>query len=137
MGKAVETGCDLAILTNDNPRTEDPSAIIADILDGFERPADAQVIPDRADAIRRALASAAPGDCVLIAGKGHEHYQIIGHERIADGRLRRSLAIGCTPIRRWTVQWLRGKLVSGFCRKIQCLCIFRRFKTFTRRSAGG
>jgi UDP-N-acetylmuramoyl-L-alanyl-D-glutamate--2,6-diaminopimelate ligase len=82
MGKAVELGCDLAILTNDNPRTEDPSAIIADILDGFERPADAWVIPDRADAIRRALTSAAPGDCVLIAGKGHEHYQIIGDERI-------------------------------------------------------
>jgi UDP-N-acetylmuramoyl-L-alanyl-D-glutamate--2,6-diaminopimelate ligase len=82
MGHAVESGCDLAIVTNDNPRTEAPQAIFDDILEGFDRPADALVIPDRADAIRRALTSAGPGDCVLIAGKGHEIYQIIGRDRV-------------------------------------------------------
>jgi UDP-N-acetylmuramoyl-L-alanyl-D-glutamate--2,6-diaminopimelate ligase len=82
MGKAVEAGCDAAIVTNDNPRTEDPAAIIADILDGFDCPAAARVIADRAAAIRAALSLAAAGDCVLIAGKGHEHYQIVGRERI-------------------------------------------------------
>lgn len=82
MGKAVEAGADLAVLTNDNPRTEDPQAIIKEILSGFERPDAAQVIPDRAKAIGWALSQAQPGDCVLIAGKGHETHQIIGKKRI-------------------------------------------------------
>jgi UDP-N-acetylmuramoyl-L-alanyl-D-glutamate--2,6-diaminopimelate ligase len=82
MGRAVEAGTDMAVVTTDNPRTEDPRAIEADILQGFDEPEKARVIPDRAEAIGWALSEALPGDCVLIAGKGHETYQIIGEERI-------------------------------------------------------
>lgn len=81
MGRAVEVGADLAILTNDNPRSEDPQVILDDLRSGFVSPQRAQVIPDRAEAITQALALAQPGDCVLIAGKGHEKYQILGDER--------------------------------------------------------
>ena len=82
MGQAVQQGADLAIITNDNPRSEDPQAILRDVLSGFSDPTAAQLIADRENAIQEALGSAAPGDCVLIAGKGHEQYQIIGSERI-------------------------------------------------------
>ncbi len=83
MGRAVEQGADLAILTNDNPRHEDPLAIFRDVLDGFQNAGpNVEVIPDRVEAIHRALAAARPGDCVLIAGKGHETYQIIGDRRL-------------------------------------------------------
>lgn len=82
MARAVEQYADLAVVTSDNPRTEDPGDIICDVLSGFEDTDKAEVVVDRADAIRLALASAEPGDCVLIAGKGHEKHQIIGHERI-------------------------------------------------------
>jgi len=82
MGRAAEEGCDLAILTSDNPRTEDPMAILGDLLSGFADPAAAHVIADRREAIHTALASARSGDCVLIAGKGHEQHQIVGSERL-------------------------------------------------------
>jgi UDP-N-acetylmuramoyl-L-alanyl-D-glutamate--2,6-diaminopimelate ligase len=82
MGRAVEQGAQVAILTNDNPRHEDPLAIFHDVLEGFHNPAVVEVIPDRVDAIHRALALASPGDCVVIAGKGHESYQIVGDERV-------------------------------------------------------
>jgi UDP-N-acetylmuramoyl-L-alanyl-D-glutamate--2,6-diaminopimelate ligase len=82
MARAVEEEADLAILTNDNPRTEDPEAIHHDVLRGFQRLDEVQLIPDRAAAICRALGQAGPGDCVLIAGKGHEKHQVIGRERI-------------------------------------------------------
>lgn len=82
MGRVVESAADLAVLTSDNPRTEDPQAIIGDLRQGFRQPHAAEVVPDRAEAIRWALGRARPGDCVLIAGKGHEDYQIIGEERI-------------------------------------------------------
>ncbi len=80
MGRAAAMGADLAIVTSDNPRTEDPDAIVDEILEGmpgaaFER------ITDRREAIARALALAEPGDAVLLAGKGHETYQIIGTEK--------------------------------------------------------
>ncbi|MEX0717028.1 MAG: UDP-N-acetylmuramoyl-L-alanyl-D-glutamate--2,6-diaminopimelate ligase [Planctomycetaceae bacterium] len=80
---------DLAIVTSDNPRTEDPQQIIDQILKGFpttgEEPCE---IVDRAEAIREAVRLARPGDCVLIAGKGHESEQIIGTGRIPfDDRL--------------------------------------------------
>ncbi len=81
MGRAVEAGAHHAVITTDNPRTEAPETIIGNILDGFADPQNAHVIPDRADAIRWALAEARPGDCVLIAGKGHETYQIVGHAK--------------------------------------------------------
>ncbi len=73
---------DIAIITSDNPRTEDPSAIIDDILAGVERGTGYEVEPDREKAITRALELAHPGDTVVIAGKGHEDYQIIGTRTI-------------------------------------------------------
>ncbi len=78
MGRAVESRADLAIITNDNPRTESPQRIIRDILRGCVEPAGIEVIEDRAEAIEWALSQAEPGDSVLIAGKGHETHQIIG-----------------------------------------------------------
>jgi UDP-N-acetylmuramoyl-L-alanyl-D-glutamate--2,6-diaminopimelate ligase len=73
---------DLAIITSDNPRNEDPEQIIRDVVSGFE-PADREPVieVDRAEAIRRAIESAQPGDCVLVAGKGHEREQIVGSRR--------------------------------------------------------
>ncbi len=82
MGQAVEQNANAVILTNDNPRHEDPRAIFRDILSGFYCPGAVEVIPDRVEAIGRALNLAQPGDCVLIAGKGHEKQQIIGHKSI-------------------------------------------------------
>ena len=67
---------------SDNPRNEDPQAIIGDILDGFEDLANVEVVDDRAAAIGRALQKARPGDCVMIAGKGHENYQIVGRQQV-------------------------------------------------------
>jgi UDP-N-acetylmuramoyl-L-alanyl-D-glutamate--2,6-diaminopimelate ligase len=81
MGRAVEARADVVVLTSDNPRTEDPRRITRDVLHGCVEPAGIEVIPDRAAAIERALGQARPGDCVLIAGKGHETYQIVGDER--------------------------------------------------------
>ncbi len=80
MGRAVEQAAQAAILTNDNPRHEDPRAIFRDVLEGFCNPGAVEVLPDRVEAIHRALVMARPGDCVLIAGKGHENQQIIGDE---------------------------------------------------------
>jgi murE/murF fusion protein len=76
MGAAVAELADLAVVTSDNPRTEDPRAIIDQILPGVPRPFLVEV--DRRTAIRAAIAEATPGDIVVIAGKGHEDYQIIG-----------------------------------------------------------
>ena len=95
MGRAVAQGADLAFITSDNPRTEDPQAIIDAILVGVHetgRPAlaaaDLSRAPrghiarvDRRAAIDAAIAAAQQGDIVLIAGKGHEDYQVIGHTR--------------------------------------------------------
>jgi UDP-N-acetylmuramoyl-L-alanyl-D-glutamate--2,6-diaminopimelate ligase len=76
---AAALAADYAVVTSDNPRSEDPLAIIADILPGMEGAADRyEVEPDRRAAIARALNEARPGDFVLIAGKGHEDYQLIG-----------------------------------------------------------
>lgn len=76
MARAASEGAELVIATNDNPRSEDPGAILADMRPGLR--ADALVIPDRAEAIRAAVRLARPGDVVLIAGKGHETTQEIG-----------------------------------------------------------
>lgn len=82
MGQAA-TESDLVVVTSDNPRTEDPSQIIREILVGCEE-AERQphVELDRAAAIQWALDQADPGDCVLIAGKGHETEQVVGTQRI-------------------------------------------------------
>ena len=87
MACAAAQLADYAVVTSDNPRTEDPLTIIADIEVGIvesgkKRDAEYLVIPDRAEAIRRAIGMARPGDLVMIAGKGHEDYQIIGARRI-------------------------------------------------------
>ena len=72
---------DVVVLTNDNPRTEDPAAILAQIGAGMRDATRAAVIPDRAEAIHHALSEAEAGDVVVIAGKGHEEYQITGESR--------------------------------------------------------
>jgi UDP-N-acetylmuramoyl-L-alanyl-D-glutamate--2,6-diaminopimelate ligase len=74
---------DRVVVTSDNPRTEDPAAIIAEVVAGRPDPCGADVVHelDRARAIERAVGEARPGDIVLIAGKGHEDYQIIGTEK--------------------------------------------------------
>ena len=82
MGAAADDLADHLIVTDDNPRSEDPAAITAAILTGIETHP-ARVIHDRAHAIAAALAGAAAGDVVLIAGKGHEDYQIYGDRRRA------------------------------------------------------
>lgn len=81
MGRIASQYADVVILTSDNPRTEEPSSIIADIAMGVSARNNAITLIDRAQAIQYALQNASPQDVVLIAGKGHEAYQQIGHER--------------------------------------------------------
>ena len=83
MGAIAAENSDLVIVTSDNPRTEEPLAIIDEIVPGVkDRGCAYQVIPDRIEAIGWAIDNARPGDVILLAGKGHEDYQIIGHEKI-------------------------------------------------------
>ncbi len=80
MGKIGTEEADYAIITSDNPRTEDPLAIIDDILAGVSAGKDKYtVIPDRREAIRYAIENHLPGDIIILAGKGHETYQEINH----------------------------------------------------------
>ncbi len=81
MGTEAERLADVVWVTNDNPRSEDPLAVIEEILGGVSDRGRVHVEADRARAITQALTAARPGDLVLIAGKGHETYQIIGSER--------------------------------------------------------
>ncbi len=84
MGQAAAEASDFVVLTSDNPRSEDPLAIMNDALVGlrrFDTPHIAE--PDRAKAIRRAIEEARAGDVVILAGKGHETYQILKDETIA------------------------------------------------------
>ena len=76
MGRIARDRADLAIVTSDNPRSEDPLAIIQDVLQGSGM--DVEIDPDRRSAIHRAIGIAEPGDVVVIAGKGHEQGQDIG-----------------------------------------------------------
>jgi UDP-N-acetylmuramoyl-L-alanyl-D-glutamate--2,6-diaminopimelate ligase len=96
MGAAAARGADAVVVTSDNPRTEDPAAILAQIVPGLERTGlsrvDAAALaggargftvePDRRAAIALAVGAAREGDAVLVAGKGHEDYQIVGRERL-------------------------------------------------------
>ncbi len=82
MGKIAAELADLAIVTSDNPRTEDPEKILQDVLAGIPNIVQPMVISDRATAIRTAILQAQPGDGILLAGKGHEDYQILGTEKI-------------------------------------------------------
>lgn len=88
MAKAAEAGADKVVVTSDNPRTENPDAIIAQIMAGFAKKQDVISIVEREKAIAFAIKNAGPDDSILIAGKGHEDYQIIGKEKLAfDDRL--------------------------------------------------
>ena len=84
MGKVAGELADLAIVTSDNPRSEDPLAIISAVEEGLRASgnADYRLVPDRREAIRQAVAAAEPGWAVLIAGKGHEREQIVGNQRL-------------------------------------------------------
>jgi UDP-N-acetylmuramoyl-L-alanyl-D-glutamate--2,6-diaminopimelate ligase len=88
MAEAAQKLSDFTIVTTDNPRSEDPDAILKQIIAGFRDAADWVVEPDREAAIHRAMRMAAPGDIVLIAGKGHETTQIFAHQTVPfDDRL--------------------------------------------------
>lgn len=80
MGRAAEAA-DHIVVTDDNPRTESSELIIAAILDGMRQPSHATVISDRSSAIRHAMSAATARDIVLVAGKGHEDYQVVGTEK--------------------------------------------------------
>jgi len=77
MGQAANDHADVVFVTDDNPRTEDPAAIRAAVLEGAP---DATEVGDRAEAILRGVDALEPGDALLIAGKGHERGQIIGED---------------------------------------------------------
>lgn len=81
MGRIATEKSDWVIFTNDNPRTEDPEKIMKDIINGVEK-TNYEVILDRHEAIKKALNKINKEDIVLILGKGHEDYQILGHEKI-------------------------------------------------------
>lgn len=82
MGRIATTLSDITIVTSDNPRTEDPHAIIRDIVRGIPNQARFEIEPKRDLAIRKAVELSRQGDVIVVAGKGHEDYQIIGTERI-------------------------------------------------------
>ena len=95
MGKIAAELADVAVVTSDNPRTENPEQILKDVVAGIPDTITPVVISDRAKAIATAIADAKSGDGVLIAGKGHEDYQILGTEKIHfDDREQARLALG-------------------------------------------
>ncbi|MBV8801582.1 MAG: UDP-N-acetylmuramoyl-L-alanyl-D-glutamate--2,6-diaminopimelate ligase [Gammaproteobacteria bacterium] len=96
MAKIVESLADYIIVTDDNPRTENPADIVKEIIQGFSDPNAIIIEHDRAKAINNAIHHAEPGDCVLIAGKGAELYQQIGIQKIPFSdidEVKKSLAI--------------------------------------------
>ena len=98
MGQIAAELADLVVVTSDNPRTENPQKILDDVVAGMPEKVEALVIGDRAQAIATAISQAVSGDGVLIAGKGHEDYQILGTEKIHfDDReqAREALKIRC------------------------------------------
>ncbi|MGB5443692.1 MAG: UDP-N-acetylmuramoyl-L-alanyl-D-glutamate--2,6-diaminopimelate ligase [Gammaproteobacteria bacterium] len=98
MGAVAERFADEVMLTDDNPRSEDPQQIIDEILAGIKQPARVHVEHDRAHAITRAMQQAGPDDLVLIAGKGHETVQIIGTRAVPFSDRERVRAL----LREWT-----------------------------------
>jgi UDP-N-acetylmuramoyl-L-alanyl-D-glutamate--2,6-diaminopimelate ligase len=81
MGAAAASGADVVVVTSDNPRTEDPSAIVAQVALGARDARELVCLLDRTEAIAHAVQKAAPEDIVLVAGKGHEDYQVVGTSR--------------------------------------------------------
>ena len=82
MGDIAEQFADHVIVTDDNPRTEAASHIVSQILEGMLKQQNVVIIHDRKDAIKHAMIHAGKGDVVLVAGKGHEAYQIVGNQRL-------------------------------------------------------
>jgi UDP-N-acetylmuramoyl-L-alanyl-D-glutamate--2,6-diaminopimelate ligase len=82
MGAIAARLADRVVVTSDNPRTEEPNRILDDVVAGIPADTDLQVEGDRAAAIATAITTAGPDDLVLIAGKGHEDYQILGTTKI-------------------------------------------------------
>jgi UDP-N-acetylmuramoyl-L-alanyl-D-glutamate--2,6-diaminopimelate ligase len=82
MGKISGENADITIITSDNPRTEDPMTIIEDIKSGVISSNIIEIIPDRSEAIKHAVKISRANDLILVAGKGHENYQITGTEKI-------------------------------------------------------
>jgi len=82
MGRVVSRMAEVAVLTSDNPRLEEPLAIIRDVLPGMDGPAERHIREDRREATALALELARHGDAVLVAGKGHEDYMILGEKKI-------------------------------------------------------
>jgi UDP-N-acetylmuramoyl-L-alanyl-D-glutamate--2,6-diaminopimelate ligase len=82
MGRIAAELSDLVYITSDNPRTEDPSKIIDDILAGLPEGSRYEVEPDRERAIGKAIEASEEGDLIVVAGKGHEDYQILGTRKI-------------------------------------------------------
>jgi UDP-N-acetylmuramoyl-L-alanyl-D-glutamate--2,6-diaminopimelate ligase len=82
MGEIADRLTDIVILTDDNPREENAFSIIQEIKSGIRRLDKLKINPDRKEAIKLALSLAKEGDCILIAGKGHENYQLIKKKRI-------------------------------------------------------
>jgi UDP-N-acetylmuramyl tripeptide synthase len=100
MGAEVAELADLGVVTSDNPRTEEPTAIIDQILAGIPRPFAVEI--DRARAIRAAVSEAVPGDVLVIAGKGHEDYRSRHHEAPLRRSREAAAAWPCTPLARGT-----------------------------------
>ncbi len=82
MGAIAEKFADVVVITDDNPRSEDPQSIVNDILTGLLEQHRARVMAGRAQAVTNAVLQAQPDDIVLVAGKGHEDYQIVGNRRL-------------------------------------------------------
>ncbi|MGV3345388.1 UDP-N-acetylmuramoyl-L-alanyl-D-glutamate--2,6-diaminopimelate ligase [Enterobacteriaceae bacterium LUAb1] len=82
MGAVAEQFADRVVITDDNPRSEDPAAIVADILTGLLDPGKVRVVVDRAQAVANVVIQAEPDDLILVAGKGHEDYQLVGRYRL-------------------------------------------------------
>ena len=101
MGRAAAEASEIIVVTSDNPRSEDPRAIIDEILPGTTgAPATVEVEPDRAKAIALAMTKAHPNDIVVIAGKGHEKTQTIGNQ---------VLPFDDVAVARQALAWLKGK----------------------------
>ncbi len=81
MADVASQMADMVLLTTDNPRSEDPLAILREVQRGILPGTDHQVVPDRREAIRRGLQLAGPGEVLVVAGRGHERYQVVGSER--------------------------------------------------------
>ncbi|SEA68005.1 UDP-N-acetylmuramoylalanyl-D-glutamate--2,6-diaminopimelate ligase [Thiothrix caldifontis] len=94
MAKIAESDADVVIVTDDNPRSENPQQIFEDIMQGFHNKTGVTFEHDRTKAIRLAIGQAQPGDTVLIAGKGHETVQILAHGTVPfDDRIQAALAL--------------------------------------------